>query len=599
LTETVANYLRRRTLLIVLDNCEHLLQACTHLVDTLLRTSPNLFVLATSREVLGIDGELIYRVPSLSIPDLNRLPPPDALTQYEAVRLFVERAALRQPGFALTSTTAPAVVAICTRLDGIPLAIELAAARLGSVPLDVIAARLDDRFRLLVGGNRTGLPRHQTLRAAMAWSYDLLSEPEQTVLRRLAVFAGGFSVEAAEAVCAGDGIDPGDVLELLTRLVEKSLVLFDEREGGARYGLLETVRQYGQEKLAEAGDTTALRRRHRDFFLALAERGELALRSSAQDAWLARFETEHDNLRAALEWSTTDEGGAEAGLRLAAGLHGFWHIRGYWNEGREWLERALARSDEAPVACLPKAISGIAVIMRRLGEYEPAIPLCEKGLAICRELGEKKYRGRLLHHFRLHACNLGDYGRARVLCEEALALFRETGDDWFIGTGLEQLAETVRLQGHYAEADAYLAQALAIYRECGDKFLCSHVLIFRGDTALRQGGLEQAVAFFAEGLTLASAVSAKYLIIEGVNGLGLIACERGDHRRAARMFGAAEALGAISSFRREHPEQAFYERHQATTQAVLGDAAFAAAWAEGQAMTLDQAIEYALAPDVQ
>jgi predicted ATPase/class 3 adenylate cyclase len=595
LTEPVADYLRRRTLLIVLDNCEHLLRACSHLVDTLLRTSPNLFVLATTREVLGIDGELIYRVPSLSNPDLNRLPPPDALTQYEAVRLFVERAALRQPGFALTSTTAPAVVAICTRLDGIPLAIELAAARLGSVPLDVIAARLDDRFRLLVGGNRTGLPRHQTLRAAMAWSYDLLSEPEQTVLRRLAVFAGGFSVEAAEAVCAGDGIDPGDVLELLTRLVEKSLVLFEEREGGARYGLLETVRQYGQEKLAETGDTTALRRRHRDFFLALAERGELGLRSSAQDAWLARFETEHDNFRAALEWSSTDEGGAEPGLRLAGGMTDFWHMRGYWSEGREWLERALARSDEAPVACLPKAISGIALIMRRLGEYELAIPLCEKGLAICQDLDEKWCRGRLLHHFRLYACNQGDYERARVLCEEALVLFRETGDDWCIGVGLIQLAETVRLQGNYAEADAYFARALAIFRECGNKYHCSYILHYRGDTALRQGDLERAVAFFAEGLTLASAVSTKTEIIECLDALGQVACERGDHRRAARIFGAAEALGAISKYRREHPEQAFHDRHQATTQAVLGDAAFAAAWAEGQAMTLEQAIEYALA----
>jgi non-specific serine/threonine protein kinase len=394
-------------------------------------------------------------------------------------------------------------------------------------------------------------------------------------------------------------VAPSDTLDLLTQLVNKSLMITETQGGEARYRLLETVRQYGVERLLEAREAADVRSRHRDFFLALAERGELALRGAAQDAWLVRFETEHDNFRAALEWSSTEEGGAEAGLRLAGALHEFWHTRGYWSEGRERLERALARSEEAPVACLPKAIHGTAFIMRRLGEFERAIPLCEKGLAICRDLGEKKYRGRLLRHFSLHACNQGDYGRARVLCEEALALFRETGDDWFIGIGLENLGETVRLQGHYAEADAYLAQALAIHRECGDKHLTAYVLKDRGDVALRQGDLEQAVAFFAEGLTLASAVGGRMEIIECLDGLGLVACERGDHWRAARMFGAAEALGAISSFRREHPEQAFHDRHQATTQAVLGDVAFAAAWTEGQAITLEQAIEYALAPDVQ
>ena len=593
--DTLLAYLRPKSVLLLLDNCEHLISGCAQLVTALLRACPDLRILATSRQVLGVTGEAIYRVPSLSLPGRGQTSSIERLPESEAVCLFVERAAWRQPGFTLTSTTAPPVVAICTRLDGIPLAIELAAARLGSVSLDVIAARLDDRFRLLVGGDRTGLPRHQTLRGAMAWSYDLLSKPEQTVLRRLAVFAGGFTVDAAEAVCAGDGIDPGDVLELLTRLVEKSLVLFDEREGRAGYGLLETVRQYAQEKLAEAGETTALRRRHRDFFLALAERGELALRGAAQDAWLIRFETEQDNFRAALEWRRSDEAGAEAGLRLDAGLHVFWHIRGYWSEGREWLEKALARSEEAPVARLPKAIHAIAVLMRRLGEYEQATPLCEKGLGICRDLEEKRYHGRLLHHFRLHACNQGDYGRARVLCEEALALFRETGDDWFIGIGLDQLAETARLQGYYAEADAYFAQALAISRKRGDKYLTAYVLHFRGDTALRQGDLERAAAFFAEGLTLASAVGGRMEIIECLDGLGLVACERGDHRRAARLFGAAETFGAISSFRREDPEQAFHDRHQATTQAVLGDAAFAAAWAEGQAMTLEQAVSFALA----
>ena len=599
LTETVADYLRRRTLLIVLDNCEHLLRACTHLVDALLRTSPNLCVLATSREMLGINGELIYRVPSLSVPDLKRLPPPDALTQYEAVRLFVERATLRQPGFALVSGTAPAVVGICTRLDGIPLAIELAAARLGSVPLDAIAARLDDRFRLLVSGNRTALPRHQTLRAAMAWSYDLLSEPEQMVLRRLSVFAGGFTLEAADAVCAGEGIDKGDVLELITHLVEKSLVQFDEREGDARYRLLETVRQYGQKKLTEAGETTAMRRRHRDFFLALVERGEPALRGAGQGAWFARFETERDNFRAALEWSGTDEGGAEPGLRLAAGLYWFWHTRGYWTEAREWLERALARSGEAPVACLPKAIHGMVVIMRRFGEYERAVPLCEKGLALCRELGDKRYGAWFLIQFALGALNQGDYARAKALCQTALAMCRESGDKWFIALGLSHLGVVALREGDYSQAATLFTESLALMRELGDKVAMAHNSLNLGETAFYQGNYSQAEAFCTEGLTLAVETRSNSEIAGGFEGLAQLACATGHYAQAGRLFGMAEKLRETLGFRYDRNERTHHEQGVASTRAALGEVALAAAWADGRAMTLEQAIEYALAPNIQ
>jgi predicted ATPase len=269
-----------------LDNCEHLVAACAQLAEALLRVSPTLRILATTREVLGIAGETVWRVPSLSLPDLRRLPALEQMTQYEAVRLFVERALISRPEFALTSASAPSVAQVVHRLDGIPLAIELAAARVKVLSVDQVADRLDDRFRLLTSGSRTALPRQQTLRATMDWGYDLLSETERALLRRLSVFAGGWTLEAAEAVCAEDGVEAPDVLDLLTHLVDRSLVVMEEQDGGARYRLLGTVRQYGREKLLESGEADPARERHRAWCLNLAERAEPELQGPRQHVWL-------------------------------------------------------------------------------------------------------------------------------------------------------------------------------------------------------------------------------------------------------------------------------------------------------------------------
>jgi non-specific serine/threonine protein kinase len=381
--------------------------------------------------------------------------------------------------------------------------------------------------------------------------------------------------------------------------VEESLVEFDEREGDARYRLLETVRQYGQKKLAEAGETTALRRRHRDFFLALVERGEPELRGAGQGTWFARFEAEQDNLRAALEWSGTDEGGAEPGLRLAAGLYWFWHTRGYWSEAREWLERALARSGEAPVACLPKAIHGMAVIMRRLGEYERAVPLCEKGLALCRELGDKRYGPWFLIQFGLGALNHGDYARAKALCEDALAMCRESGDKWFIALGLNHLGEVALRQGDYSHAATLYTESLALVRELGDKVAMAYNSRYLGEIAVRQGNYTQAAAFCTEGLTLAIETRSNSETAGGIEGLAQLACAKGNYAQAGRLFGMAEKLRETLGFRHERNDRTHHDQGVASTRAVLGEVALAAAWAEGRAMTLEQAIEYALVPDCQ
>ena len=331
---TLSEYLQPRHLLLVLDNCEHLVGACAELAQALLRACPHLQILATSREPLRIGGETTWRVPSLSLPDLLRLPLVESLAEYEAVRLFTDRAEVVLPGFLVTDQNALAVAQVCHRLDGIPLAIELAATRVKVLPVHQIAARLDDRFRLLTGGSRTALPRQQTLRAVMDWSYILLSEKERTLLRRLSVFAGGWTLDAAEAVCSGNRIETVEVLDLLAQLVDRSLVAVDREDAEARYRLLDTVRQYAREKLQDSGEETEVHGRHREWFLDLAERTEPELLGPEQGVWLARLEAEHDNLRAALTWSQQEEEGGEAGLRLAGALGRFWWMRGHLTEGR-------------------------------------------------------------------------------------------------------------------------------------------------------------------------------------------------------------------------------------------------------------------------
>jgi predicted ATPase/class 3 adenylate cyclase len=632
LQETLVESLRARHLLLLLDNCEHVLSACQDLAAKLLRACANLRILATSRESLGVEGESTYRVPSLELPDLNCLPPLAQLAECEAVRLFAERSALSQPGFVLTEHNAPAVAQICHRLDGIPLAIELAAARVKVLSVEQIASRLDDRFRLLTGGARTTLPRQRTLQAAMNWSHDLLSDKERAVLRRLAVFAGGWSLEAAEAVCAGDGVDSSEILDLLTQLVDKSLVMGETQGAMARYWLLETVRQYALDRLLEGGEADEIRSQHRDWYLALAEQAKPELsRADYRNVWLRRLETEHDNLRAALAWSLEENG--EVGLRLGVALQRFWH-RGHYEEGRAWLTKLLGRGGPTSPLLRARGCNNAGSLAWIQGDFQHAAALSEEGLSLSRQLEDKSGIAFSLFTLGLTDMALGDYDRAARLLEESQNLYRDVGDKEAMAHALRHRGHLAARQGNYPLATALLGEALPLFQEIRDKMGVAYSLRHLGVTkhyqqdtrravelleqslalfresedvqgtayaltglgsALRQGGNHaRALSLFRESLALSKKHGIKWATLECLYGLAGVSACQGQPERAARLLGAAELLRGGIDYSLPLPDQTDYERSLTVVRAAMSDETFAAALAAGRAMTLEQAIEYAL-----
>jgi predicted ATPase/DNA-binding CsgD family transcriptional regulator len=595
LTESLVHYLRPRNGLLILDNCEHLVSACAALAHALLRGCPSLRIISTSREGLRVAGELTYGVPPLSLPEPDRLPPPESLMQFEAVRLFAARAAFSRPGFTITDSNAATVVQVCRRLDGMPLAIELAAARVRVLAVEQIAARLDDRFQLLTGGSRTVLPRHQTLQAAMDWSYDLLSEPERALFRRLSVFAGGWILEAAEAICPGEGIEAAAVLDLLTSLADKSLVLVETRTGEPRYRLLETIRQYSRTRRGMSGEAAAVQRRHGDWYLALAERAEAELRGPRQEAWLERLEVEHDNLRAALEWSAAQPLDTDAEMKLAGALRWFWFIRGYWSEGRRRLEAALSRRNEVPSRAVARALQGAARLARFQGAYDRARALSEEGLALSRRLGDNESRVWFLISLGAVELHQGDRARAAVLFEESLLISRALGDKGLISMALADLGVVARIEGDLERAEAFLQESLALSRDVQDKWRVALSLHSLGMVAFRRGNYNRAAGLYAESLALASQVRDRWIADDCLDGLAAVACARGHYEHAARMIGAADALREMLGYHPLVEGRSDRDRCVATTRVGLGEAAFAAAWAEGRTMTLERAIEDALA----
>ncbi len=596
-TESLARYLKPRTVLLLMDNCEQLVSGCAILVDTLLRRCADLRILATSREGLRIAGELTYLVPSLSLPDPHAHPTAERVMQSGAVRLFAERASFHQPGFSVTDVNAPAVVRVCHRLDGMPLAIELAAARIRALTVEQISSRLDDRFRLLTGGSRAALPRHQTLRAAVDWSYDLLSEPERTLWRRVSVFAGGWTAVAAESICPGGGVEAADVLDLLMRLVDKSLVLVDVHSREARYRLSETVRQYGRNKLWDSGESVDVQDRHLDWYMRLAEQAEVELRGPGQVAWLDQLEIEQDNLRQALEWSHMKGDGAESELRLAGALRWFWFIRGHWSEGRAWLERALTRKSEAPGSEAARALLGAAMLARFQGDLGQARAWCEDGLAMSRNLGDKESLAWFLVWLGALKLHEGHYGRAAILFEESLIPSRELGDKALISTALADLGVVARIQGDLDRADSRFSESLIFSREGGDTWRAAMSLHGLGKVAFRRGDYMAAGEFYTESLALSKRVRDKWITDDCIEGLAAVASSQGRHRQASRLLGAADALREMLGYQPLADELADHDACVAAAQAGLGESAFAAAWAEGRAMTLEQAIDIALLPD--
>ena len=419
-----------RRVLLILDNCEHLLDPVVDVADQLLRRCPDLRIVATSREALGMSGESLMPVPSMSLPESAGPGSPEAferLAACDAVRLFIDRGRAVLPGFELTEENAEAIAQICLRLDGIPLAVELAAARVRSLPPHQIAARLDNRFRLLTGGSRTALPRHRTLRAAMDWSFDMLGEAEQVLLPRLSAFAGSFSIDAAEAVAAGGPVNSDEMVDLLARLVDKSLLMPEEGSTEARYRMLETVRDYAQERLVEAGEASEVYGRHRDWFVALVAQARPGFFDGPeQAAWLARLSDDHDNLRAALRWSDEDPDGGSAELSLASGLWRFWEIRGHLAEGSAWLDRALARTGGEISARRALGLTGVGVLATQRGDLAAASAAHEASLLLHRELGNPNAIAAACSNVASASIEQGNFDRARELYREAVGLSRAT-----------------------------------------------------------------------------------------------------------------------------------------------------------------------------
>jgi predicted ATPase/DNA-binding CsgD family transcriptional regulator len=640
LSETLANHLRAKELLLVIDNWEHLITACAQLTEHLLRTCPNLKILAASREPLAIGGETIYLVSTLSLPEPNDYSP-TRLLQSEAVRLFVERARAVKPDLALTEQNARAVAQICQRLDGIPLALELAAARVKVLKVEHIAARLDDRFNLLTTGSRTALPRHQTLRATIDWSYDLLPGEARVLFRRLAVFAGGFTLNAVERICSDESLTPRAVLDLLTRLVDRSLVIVDQQDEEERYRMLETIRQYARDRLLESGESERMQDRHLNFFLQLAEEAAPQLEGADQILWLNRLERDHDNFRAALGWALESEIGeagaarAESGVRLAGALWWFWFWHSHLSEGRKWLRQAIARSQEvspaarANVLCaaghlalaqsdheqarapLDQSLNlyreqdnrpGIANALLFLGWLEwdigdPALSakLHEEGLNLSGQFGNKWGVAKALQMLGQHEYFFGDYSRAASLLEEGLVLFRELGNQWGMGIQLKYLSHTATSLGSFEKAKALANECLAVFRQVGDKRQVALALYAMALATHGQGDNKGARDMLAQALPVLCETQDKYHVACCLQALGGIACAEEEYERAASVFAAAEALSQTIGVRMliQPPD---LERQLATTRARLDEATFTKAWAAGRALTLEHAIAYALEP---
>ncbi|MEO5881410.1 MAG: tetratricopeptide repeat protein [Caldimonas sp.] len=635
LTRTVTDRLGPKQVLLVLDNAEHLLDATAQLAEAVLISCPKATLLVSSREALGIAGEAVYRVPSLSLPDPHREPTPESLEGCEAVLLFIVRVRAHTPRFVLSRANAPAVASICQRLDGIPLAIELAGARVRSMAVEEVNQRLDQRFRLLTGGLRTALPRQQTLRSLIDWSYDLLHSNEQALFRRLAVFSGGWTLGEAETVCVDDGDDGTAVPDLLGSLVDKSLVVAEDCGGAMRFRTLETVRQYARDRLLESGEVEVWRNRHLSCFVALAEEAGPQLHGPQQQSWIDRLETEHDNMRAALEWCSRIDSLAESGLRLAGALWPFWSVHGYLAEGSGWLSRVLAGAPDLRSDWHASALSGAGELARIQGDHAAARSLQERSLAIRRELGNRRGVSQSLTHLGTLAMRQADYTAARALIEEGLAIQRELGDRAGLASSLGNLGLLASDLGDFARARVLQEECLAIKREVGDQRGVAIAWFNLGNVAAEQGDHPAARKVFGESLAEFRSIGDTRAEAQVLNNLALLASDQGDHRAAASLFkqglviqhqlghrlGIAWSLEGLarasldladigralrlwSSVERLRDEigaplsphqRALVDKHVAAARiAVATGADFDRLWQEGHAMTLDQVVAYAL-----
>jgi predicted ATPase/class 3 adenylate cyclase len=543
LVDLVVDYLRVRSLLVVLDNCEHLLDTVAVFAEGLLRACPELRILATSREPLGVSGEVTWRVRSLSVPATNGDMRPDALREYESVRLFVDRAKARLPAFELSQRDGPAVAQICRRLDGIPLALELAASRVEMLSPTELAARLDDRFRVLTGGSRTGLERHQTLRAAIDWSYDALPTAERALLARLSVFAGGCTLAGAEAVCAGDGVERDELLDLLSRLVAKSLVVLDREATPTRYRMLETIRQYAREKL-DAQAATDLRARHLDWRLEFSGQAGRGIWGADQMNWFDRLEDEEDNLRQALEWTIGGDD-AEPALRLVGALGRFWQVRRRVDEGLRWTLDALALdATEFPYLRAQALVSAALSLTGYFGAYDDARRLAMESLDLFRDLGVRRGTFWALHTVSISALFQGEVETAVAYGDEALAVARDAGHPGTLVYGLLNRADVAIAEAAFDLVDSLLAEALPILRGVDDKIGLVRLLGIQGYVAIRAGRYGEAVPYLEETVIQSRQIGDDSAVVWALANLGCVTLVTGDLPAARRWFDTAQAAAA-------------------------------------------------------
>ena len=635
--DTLVDAIGDRRMMVVLDNAEHVLGAAAKLADAMMRSCPWACLLVTSREPLGTGGEHVFRVPSLPVPPAD-LAVPGRLAAFESVQLFAERAAMHRHGFALDEANAAAVAAVCVRLDGIPLALELAAARLGSLSVQEISARLDQRFWLLTGGSRTALPRHQTLRALIDWSYDLLNPEERIVADRLSVFAGGWTLEAAEAVTSTGGTGEWQVLDRLAALVDKSLVQAEEIDGSTRYRLLEMVRQYVAERLAlrPGSQLDQTRAAHRDYYLVLVETADARLRGRDEAVWLDRLEVEFDNIRAALAFSVTDPDSAESGLRLAAGLRWFCYLRGHGGEVLEALNVLLERPDaRMPTRTRARALTASCHLLDRFGDDSAVPSMANEAIRIARDLADDAVAADALSQLCWFRFVHGDLPAALAQIDEAVGLARTTGDPRLIAYVLGRRAVFEGEAGDVDSAFADQQETITLSRATGDNFRLATALGNLGVAELAAGELRAARAHLQEASVLADDLAYHHLSaglrenlgfgdlidaepgharrvftevldtarITGVKpyvhaallGLALVAGTDGDAAVAATLHGAADEQYEQAGRAFEALEAGLRGRDHARLRAMLGDAAFEAAYRRGRTLSQVDAIALATA----
>ncbi|WIG58700.1 MAG: hypothetical protein OJF49_001446 [Ktedonobacterales bacterium] len=609
--------------LLILDNCEHVLDTCAQCAQLLLDGCPELTLLTTSREPLGIAGEDVVPVAPLSVPDDQRTYEALELARTDAISLFVARARAVAPSFALSGENVHDVLRICRKLDGIPLALELAAARVRLLSAQQIVARLDHAFRVLGDGSRTAPPRHQTLRATLDWSYGLLSPPEAALFRRLSVFVGSFSLEAVEAVCAARHGEPGDTLDELGRMVDKSLVMTQQRAGATRYRLLEIIRQYAREKLEACAEDTSACSRHAEYYGQLAQRAGVDLDANESHQWFDVLESEHENLRAAIGWSLEHADPEDVGMMVAS-LWRFWRVRGHLAEGRRWLELALANvSDKTPVRA--KVLQALAILSMHHQGYASAAPLVEETLALYRALNDRRglamtlLNAGILAHFHgdypqamtyfeqsLPICSevawghaialclssmgftvlhLGDIPRARALCAEGVLSARAVSDVPATAGALTNLGIVLLVSQQYEQATARFEESLRVRREIGDHGGTAHTLRFLGRAAQEQGDIARAEAYYLESFALRDALGEDEGMAEALEGLAAVAAARGDGVTAAKRLGAAATLRERAGMPIPAIDRPFYDQWLARIRDLLDEQTLDTVWESGRLLT--------------